>query len=328
MKYSININQVGIIRAGLDKDTDVIDWIIIDYLKDLFLLGENTIVNPEDGKHYVLINYSHLIDSLPIIGINNKNSLTNRFKKLRELNLIKTINYDDNTMYFLLTELCISTYYYKADISSNINNPLSNHDWIACQIEIGQPLSNHDWIAPNFEYISTIGDDINNKNNLLLSKINNKKINFKKINNKYIVPIKSKLDSPLSEDSTLPSENKKFDETSIEMQLANLLLEHILERKPNFKRPNLQTWAKKIDLMIRVDGRDPDRIKEVIEWCQTDDFWQNNILSTEKLRKHFDRLELQMEKNRRGNYGEDIIDKRIKEFERRYLQKYKNRASA
>jgi len=89
----------------------------------------------------------------------------------------------------------------------------------------------------------------------------------------------------------------------ISFNLAKLLLDCIEERKPDFKEPNLQTWAKHINQMIRLDKRDPTKIKAVIEWCQKDSFWQNNILSTEKLRKQFDRLEMQKDagKHRSGS---------------------------
>ena len=42
--------------------------------------------------------------------------------------------------------------------------------------------------------------------------------------------------------------------------------------------------------MIRIDKRTPDKIREVIDWCQADDFWCKNILSTNKLRKQYDKL--------------------------------------
>ena len=42
--------------------------------------------------------------------------------------------------------------------------------------------------------------------------------------------------------------------------------------------------------MIRLDNRDPVEIEKVILWCQEDTFWQNNILSTKKLRFQFDQL--------------------------------------
>ena len=94
---------------------------------------------------------------------------------------------------------------------------------------------------------------------------------------------------------------KKYSCNSDEFQLASLLLEEITKRKPDYKKPNLQSWAKHIDYMIRLDKRKPDRIRAVIRWCQQDApkrkngfAWQNNILSTRKLREKFDKLELAM----------------------------------
>jgi biotin operon repressor len=78
------------------------------------------------------------------------------------------------------------------------------------------------------------------------------------------------------------------------LRLAELLLDLILARKPDFRKPNLQTWAKEIDKMIRLDSRTPQRIETVIRWCQGDAFWAGNILSTETLRRQFDRLEIKM----------------------------------
>jgi len=79
---------------------------------------------------------------------------------------------------------------------------------------------------------------------------------------------------------------------SVEFGLAKLLFDLIRERKPDFKEPDLQTWAKDIDLMARLDGRSPEHIEAVIRWSQADPFWQNNVLSAGKLREKFDQLEL------------------------------------
>ena len=87
---------------------------------------------------------------------------------------------------------------------------------------------------------------------------------------------------------------KNYPADSVEWRLAEMLLDLILEAKPDFRRPDLNRWAVEIDRMIRLDGRRPERIEAVIRWCRADAFWQSNILSTAKLRKHFDRLELQM----------------------------------
>jgi phage replication O-like protein O len=87
---------------------------------------------------------------------------------------------------------------------------------------------------------------------------------------------------------------KYYVEGSDELRLASLLLEEIKKNQPTFKQPNFQIWAKEIDLMIHRDGRTPERIEEVIRWCQTDGFWRRNVLSPLKLRKQFDRLEAEM----------------------------------
>ena len=85
----------------------------------------------------------------------------------------------------------------------------------------------------------------------------------------------------------------KYSQDSNEIRLAKLLFTHIQSRKADVKQPNFQVWAKHIDRMIRLDKRTPEKIEKVINWCQQDSFWQNNILGTVKLRKQFDRLELQ-----------------------------------
>jgi len=94
--------------------------------------------------------------------------------------------------------------------------------------------------------------------------------------------------------------NNRYRPNSDEFRLAKLLLDLILIRKPDYKKPNLQQWAVQIDRMIRLDSRKPGRIEAVIRWCQQDDFWQNNVLSTNKLRRHFDKLELTMQKSKKG----------------------------
>ncbi|MBE0534770.1 MAG: helix-turn-helix domain-containing protein [Phycisphaerae bacterium] len=82
------------------------------------------------------------------------------------------------------------------------------------------------------------------------------------------------------------------------VKLAELLLALIIERKPDFRKPNMKTWAAEVDRMIRLDKRTGERIEAVIMWSQADNFWRDNILSTAKLRKQFDQLELKMENGR------------------------------
>jgi len=92
-----------------------------------------------------------------------------------------------------------------------------------------------------------------------------------------------------------------FRRNSDEFRLSDLLLQLILARRNNFKKPDLQKWSVHIDRLIRIDNAKPDEIEKVITWCQADNFWQNNILSTEKLRSQFDQLAMKMAKG--GNSG-------------------------
>jgi hypothetical protein len=79
--------------------------------------------------------------------------------------------------------------------------------------------------------------------------------------------------------------------------LAAKLFSLIAQRKRNFRAPNLNAWAADIDKIIRLDGRTYEQVRDVIEWCQQDDFWKDNILSCAKLRKQLDRLEIKMERD-------------------------------
>ncbi len=89
----------------------------------------------------------------------------------------------------------------------------------------------------------------------------------------------------------------KFDHDSIEYRLSDYLRKHILKNYPNTKVPEtlnkMQTWAVHIDRMIRLDNREVEDIRAVIDFSQKDTFWQANILSTKKLREKFDTLLIQ-----------------------------------
>lgn len=94
-------------------------------------------------------------------------------------------------------------------------------------------------------------------------------------------------------------EYKKYSLDSDEFRLSNLLYELIKKNNPKFKEPNLDNWCGHVDKMIRLDKRSIDDIEAVIRWCQEDNFWHKNILSTDKLRKQFDKLYIGMPKSKK-----------------------------
>ncbi|XLP22112.1 phage replisome organizer N-terminal domain-containing protein [Bacillus toyonensis] len=78
------------------------------------------------------------------------------------------------------------------------------------------------------------------------------------------------------------------------MDAAKYFHHLILSRNKNFKQPPLDSWAKDIRLMQERDNRNLEDIKKVMDWCQKDTFWMNNVLSISKLRKQFDQLYMKM----------------------------------
>ncbi len=89
-------------------------------------------------------------------------------------------------------------------------------------------------------------------------------------------------------------ESKVFDPNSEEFRLSSLLFNKIKERDTKHKGPDLNKWCEHIDKLHRIDKREYSEIESVILWCQENSFWQNNILSTDKLRKKFEQLYLSM----------------------------------
>lgn len=85
------------------------------------------------------------------------------------------------------------------------------------------------------------------------------------------------------------------------MWISNELARLILANNPknrelqeSKKATTILRWAKDIDRMIRIDGREPREMVNVVRWCQADDFWKVNILSGLKLREQYDKLLLKM----------------------------------
>jgi len=85
-------------------------------------------------------------------------------------------------------------------------------------------------------------------------------------------------------------EKEVYSTDTQQYQLAELLLLKIMDHLPGFKKPDLQKWAKSMDALMRLDKRPLEEVRAVILFAQSDNFWQANIQSVDKLRKHYDRL--------------------------------------
>lgn len=134
--------------------------------------------------------------------------------------------------------------------------------------------------------------------------------------------------APCPDSARKSGPKKLIPEDSFAYILAEGLYNLISARKDTFKKPNLQEWARNVDLMIRLDNRDPETIGEVIEWCQLDTFWQNNILSTKKLRIQYDQLELKMNSQRKLQRSpKETVSKRVWEVTEEIYTKYREEVS-
>lgn len=91
-------------------------------------------------------------------------------------------------------------------------------------------------------------------------------------------------------------------------KLAKRLHAWITKNKPDRKIQDgwEERWATDIERMHRLDGRTWEAIAACIDWSQRDDFWRQNILSGETLRKHYDRMSDRARAERQKNGSQEL----------------------
>lgn len=91
-------------------------------------------------------------------------------------------------------------------------------------------------------------------------------------------------------------------------QLARHLHDRILANKPDFRitPAQLENWALEADRMLRIDGRKFETARSLIDWVTSDSFWRSNILSMDKFRKQYDRLEMKRNETPHKKGGKDL----------------------
>ena len=112
MYYSININQIAIARHNNKYDTnfDLVDGAILEYLQkqstSAFAKRNYKIF---DGLVFYLLFYDNIIQQLPLIKIENKESIGRRIKKLVDANVIlqkiEKIPNNGTKIYFTTTDI-------------------------------------------------------------------------------------------------------------------------------------------------------------------------------------------------------------------------------
>ena len=148
---------------------------------------------------------------------------------------------------------------------------------------------------PNQKQKAGIVNHFHNLHNTTL--INDFKTQWPHLELEFDIPI----DTPIDRVSALAvikqnktKQDKTYSPNSDEVRMSELLFSLIRKRDPKYKPPDFQMWALHIDRIIRLDNRKVDVVEAVIRWCQSDEFWKDNILSTDALREKFGKLYLKM----------------------------------
>jgi hypothetical protein len=141
-------------------------------------------------------------------------------------------------------------------------------------------------------------------NNSQTSVQKNDKQVFKKLaTNKESTNKQSNRQSIESPDSA----KAKYDDDSPYLGLAKYLFTKVKENNSKAREPNFQNWADDIRKLVEIDRNTVEEVKEVIDWCQSDSFWKNNVMSANKLRNQFPKLWGQGGFENKGSIGiEDL----------------------
>jgi hypothetical protein len=106
-------------------------------------------------------------------------------------------------------------------------------------------------------------------------------------------------------DTNIDNTNVLSCETS--EKLSNHLYKSIISWKGSIQNnSSIKSWAKDIEKMIRIDGRNSEEIITIIDFItngatKDSEFWRPNILSGAKLRKHYDHIDGKMKSS--GKYN-------------------------
>ena len=154
---------------------------------------------------------------------------------------------------------------------------------------------------PNKKQLAGIVNHFHNLHNTTL--INNFKAQWPLLELEFDIPVDTPMDTPIDRVSGVgvikqnkTKQDKTYSPNSDEYRMSELLFNLIRKRDKEYKQPDLQMWAVHVDRLMALDNRKVGDIEAVIRWCQADEFWQDNILSTATLREKFGKLYLKMQK--------------------------------
>jgi len=97
------------------------------------------------------------------------------------------------------------------------------------------------------------------------------------------------------------------------LYLCNLLADLMVAN--GVKRPTISgKWIADIDKLIRIDEKTVEQVEAAIRWSQADSFWSSNIHSPAALRKQYEKMRLQAQRNKTSK-GVDVVRDYINNLE-------------
>ena len=97
------------------------------------------------------------------------------------------------------------------------------------------------------------------------------------------------------------------------LYLCNLLADLMVGN--GVKRPTISgKWIADIDKLIRIDEKTVEQVEAAIRWSQADSFWSSNIHSPAALRKQYEKMRLQAQRNKTSK-GVDVVRDYINNLE-------------
>jgi len=134
VKYNININQLALASTSLD----IIDAAILDYLISICSSVSDKIEKQrvrDDKGSWTWVDYSTLVEALPLLKLNNNTSVSNRIRKIFEEGFIDYMRVDHQKVYIKLTK--------RVDELNFITNELVNKDLGASEQAINLGLQSY-----------------------------------------------------------------------------------------------------------------------------------------------------------------------------------------
>jgi len=113
--FGCYVNMAGAVHYGLDKKLDLADFAILSYISGWQTnKSRNGKVEHYEGEDYVWIDFSYMIDQIPMLGIKSKSPLSFRIDNLVKCGLIKTRRLPNYKLYITTTNLASNMMNYKA----------------------------------------------------------------------------------------------------------------------------------------------------------------------------------------------------------------------